>query len=183
MSTQSQRKLHVLFNRQQIETAIKELAKQISRDYSNKHPILIVVLKGSFIFAADLIRQLDFPLEVDFVKISSYGAATESSGKVKITQDLSTDLRNRHLLVIEDIVDTGRTLSSLLDYLRKQEPASLKLCALADKPARRQMPVSIDYLGFTVPNKFIVGYGVDWDEKFRYLPDICTLEEEKKYGT
>jgi len=127
-------------------------------------------------FMADLIRLLDFPLEVDFIRLSSYGGATESSGKIKVVQGLQSKVRGRDVLVIEDIVDTGRTTAFLLDYLRKKKPASLKICALTDKPSRRQVPVTIDYLGFTVPNKFIVGYGIDMDEKFRYLPDICFIE-------
>ena len=127
---------------------------------------------------ADLIRHLDFPLEVDFIGLSSYGKGRQTSGKVKVVHELSTPIKGREVLVIDDIVDTGLTVSFLLDYLRKKKPASLKLCALTDKPSRRRVPVTIDYLGFTVPNKFIVGYGLDWDEKFRNLPDICFLEGE-----
>jgi hypoxanthine phosphoribosyltransferase len=125
---------------------------------------------------ADLIRHLDLPLEIDFVKLSSYGAAKETSGKVRVVQGLKSPVKGRNVLVIEDIVDTGITISFLLNYLRKKKPASLKLCALTDKPSRRQVPVSIDYLGFTVPDKFIVGYGLDFNEKFRYLPDICFID-------
>ncbi|GAH17827.1 unnamed protein product, partial [marine sediment metagenome] len=130
----------------------------------------------SFMFMADLIRLLNFPLEVEFIRLSSYGAGKESSGRIKVVQGLRSPIKGRDVLVIEDIVDTGLTISFLLDYLWKRKPASLKLCALTDKPSRRQVPVTIDYLGFTVPNKFIVGYGLDWDEKFRYLPDICFVE-------
>jgi len=139
---------------------------------------LIGVLKGSFMFMADLIRLLDFPLEVEFIRLSSYGGGRESSGKIKVVRGLHSEVKGRNVLVIEDIVDTGLTISFLLDYLRRKNPASLKLCTLTDKPSRRQTPVTIDYLGFTVPSKFVVGYGLDWDEKFRYLPDICVLEEE-----
>ena len=127
-------------------------------------------------FMADLIRQLDFPLEVEFVRLSSYGGRKKSLGRVKVVQGLHTEVEDRDVLVIEDIVDTGLTTSFLLDYLRKKKPASLKLCVLTDKPSRRQIPVTIDYLGFTIPNKFIVGYGLDLDERFRNLPDICILE-------
>jgi len=127
-------------------------------------------------FTADLVRRLDFPLEVEFIRLSSYGKGQESSGKIIVKQGLHFPIKNRDVLVVEDIVDTGRTLAFLLEYLKKRNPASLKLCALADKPSRRQVPIAIDYLGFTVPNKFIVGYGIDWGEKYRYLPDICTLE-------
>jgi len=172
----SQPEPHILFTRDEIAATVKRLATEIRRDYQDKHPLLIGVLKGSFMFMADLIRLLDFPLEVEFITVSSYGRAMESSGKIKVVQGLRSKVRGRDVLVIEDIVDTGLAISFLLDYLRKKKPASLRLCALTDKPSRRQVPVTIDYLGFTVPNKFIVGYGIDWDEKFRYLPDIYTLE-------
>jgi len=154
---------------------VAKLACEINCDYQGKQPLLIGILKGSFVFMADLIRQLDLPLEVDFVKLSSYGAGKETSGKVRVVQGLKTPIKGRDVLVIEDIVDSGITISFLLDYLKKKAPASLKLCALLDKPARHRIPVSIDYLGFTVPDKFIVGYGIDFNEQFRYLPDICTI--------
>ncbi|MCK4387901.1 MAG: hypoxanthine phosphoribosyltransferase [Dehalococcoidia bacterium] len=166
-----------LITSDEITNAIARLAGEIRRDYNGKQPLLIGILKGSFVFMADLIRQLDLPLEVDFVTLSSYGAAREASGKVRVVQRLRTPIKGRDVLVIEDIVDTGTTISFLLDYLRKRKPASLRLCSLTDKPSRRRVPVSIDYLGFTLPDKFIVGYGLDWNEKFRYLPDICFLEE------
>mgnify|MGYP001064382596 CR=1 FL=1 len=172
----SQSKPRILLTKGEIEATIKRLAAEISRDYQGKTPILIGILKGSFMFMADLIRLLDFPLEVEFIRLSSYGRGKQSSGKIKVVQGLHSEVRGRDVLVIEDIVDTGLTITFLLDYLQKKKPASLKLCALTDKPSRRQIPVTIDYLGFTVPNKFIVGYGLDWDEKFRYLPDICVLE-------
>jgi len=173
----SQPKPRILFSREEIEAVVKRLAAEVRQDYQTKHPLLIGILKGSFMFMADLIRLLDFPLEVEFIGLSSYGRGRESSGKVKVVQGLRSLVKGRDLLVIEDIVDTGFTIAFLLDYLRKKKPASLRLCALTDKPSRRQIPITIDYLGFTVPNKFIVGYGIDWDEKFRYLPDICTLED------
>jgi len=166
----------ILFTQDEIKQAIARLAAEIRLDYQDKQPLLIGILKGSFVFMADLVRQLDLPVEVDFVKLSSYGADKETSGKVKVIQGLKTPIKGKDVLVIEDIVDTGLTLSFLLDYLQKKKPASLKLCALTDKPSRRQVSVSIDYLGFTVPNKFIVGYGIDWNEKFRYLPDICIID-------
>jgi len=172
----SQSRLHLLFRRDEIEATVKRLAAEISGDYCDKYPLLIGVLKGSFMFMADLIRLLDFPLEVEFIRISSYGRGRQSSGKVKVVQGLRSEVKSRDVLVIEDIVDTGLTTSFLLDYLRKKKPASLKLCALTTKPSRRQTPVTIDYLGFTVPDKFIVGYGLDWDNKFRNLPDIHVLE-------
>ncbi len=167
---------HTLFSQAEIAAAVSRLAAEITADYHDRHPILVGILKGSFMFMADLIRLLDFPLEVEFIRLSSYGRGKESSGKIKVVQGLRSEVRGREVLVIEDIVDTGLTIAFFLDSLRKKHPASLKLCALIDKPARHQIPVTIDYLGFTVPDKFIVGYGIDWDEKFRYLPDICFVE-------
>jgi len=172
-----QPQLKILISRDEIAKAVDRLASEIKRDYQGKQPLLIGVLKGSFVFMADLIRQLDLPLELDFVRLSSYGAATESSGKVRVVQGVKTPIKGRDVLVIEDIVDTGITTSFLFDYLRKRKPASLKLCALTDKPSRRRVPVSIDYLGLSLPNKFVVGYGLDFDQRFRNLPDIYALED------
>lgn len=166
----------ILFTRQEVKQAINKLATEIKKDYKANDLLLICILKGSFVFMADLIRKLNIPLEVDFVKLSSYGSNKITTGKIKMVQGLNTPVKDRDVLVVEDIVDTGLTISWLLDYLRQKKPASLKLCALADKPSRRKIPVTIDYLGFTVPDKFIVGYGIDWNEKFRYLPDICYLD-------
>jgi len=173
----SQPKLSILFTKDEIQATVKKLAAEIRRDYLGKHPILIGVLKGSFMFLADLIRHLDFPLEVEFIRLSSYGGR-ESSGKIKLVQRLQAKVKGRHVLVVEDIIDTGLTTAFVLDYLSKKKPASLKLCVLTDKPSRRQIPVNIDYRGLTVPNKFIVGYGLDWDERFRNLPDIYIVENE-----
>jgi len=173
----SKSELHILFRRREIKGAVKRLAGEISQDFRNKNPLLLGVLKGSFVFMADLIRLLDFPLEVDFIGLSSYGSGTETSGKIKVVKKLETPVRDRYVLIVKDIVDTGLTTAFLFDYLQKKRPASVKLCALADKPSRREVPVTIDYLGFTVPNKFIVGYGLDADQKYRNLPDICYLED------
>ena len=166
----------ILLGRQEIAETVKRLASEISRDYQGRNPLLIGILKGSFMFMADLVRLLDFPLEVEFIGLSSYGREKDSSGKVSVVQGLRSPIKGKDVLVIEDIVDTGLTTAFLLDYLSQEKPASLKLCALTDKPSRRQVPVNIDYLGLTVPDKFLVGYGLDWDEKFRNLPDICVLE-------
>ena len=174
----SRRKLNVIFPRKEIEATVKRLAARISADYAGKEPLFIGVLKGSFVFMADLVRRLDIPLEVDFIRLSSY-SGMNTSGKVKVVQGLRSPVKGRHVLVIEDVVDTGVTLAFLMDYLQKKKPASLRLCTLTDKPSRRRVPVKIDYLGRELPDKFIVGYGLDCDEKYRNLPDICYFEEEK----
>jgi hypoxanthine phosphoribosyltransferase (EC 2.4.2.8) len=171
----SQLKPRILVSREEIAKTVTKLASEIRMDYQGKQPLLIGVLKGSFVFLADLVRQLNLPVEIEFIRLSSYGAGKETSGKVRVVQGLKAQVKGRDVLVVEDIVDTGITISFLLDYLGKKKPSSLKLCALTDKPSRRRVPVHIDYLGFTVPDKFIVGYGLDFDEKFRCLPDICEL--------
>ena len=168
---------HCLFSRAEIEAAVSRLASEITRDYHDRHPLLIGILKGSFIFMADLVRLLDFPLELEFIRLSSYGSSRQTSGKVRMVQGIRSIVKGRHLLVVEDIVDTGITITFLLDYLKKKKPASLRLCSLTDKPSRRRVPVTIDYLGFTVPDKFLVGYGLDFDEKYRHLADINFIEE------
>ena len=171
----SEPELSLLFTKDEIAAAVSRLASEIGRDYLTKHPLLIAVLKGSFVFLADLVRQLDFPLEIEFVRLSSYGKDTESSGRVKMAPGAPSQIRGRHVLVIEDIIDTGLTAAFLLDYLRRKKPASLKLCSLTDKPERRRVMVNIDYRGLTVPDKFIAGYGIDCDERYRHLPDIYVL--------
>jgi len=166
----------ILLSKNQIKQTIARLATEIRKDYQGKEPVLVGILKGSFVFVADLIRELDIPVEVDFVKASSYGAGKESSGKVHVVQGLKTPIKGKDVILVEDIVDTGLTVSVIMGYLNKRKPASLKLCALTDKPSRRKIPVTIDYLGFTVPDKFIVGYGIDCNEKYRELCDICCLD-------
>jgi hypoxanthine phosphoribosyltransferase len=168
----SKDKLHCLYPRSEIEAVVRRLASDVSGYYHEKNPLLIGILKGSFIF----VRMLDFPLEVDFIRLASYGQSRQTSGRVEVVQGLLAQVTGRHVLVIEDIIDSGVTTTFLLDYLKKREPSSLRLCALMDKPSRRRVPVHIDYPGFTVPDKFLVGYGLDYDEKFRNLPDICYLE-------
>jgi hypoxanthine phosphoribosyltransferase len=170
-------KLRVLLSEEQIRERIAELAAAIRKDYQDKRPLLIGVLKGSFMFMADLVRALNIPLEVEFVRLSSYGSSKISTGKIRVVQGLRARVAGRDVLVVEDIVDTGHTVCFLLDYLCRRKPASLKLCALFDKPSRRVVDVSIDYLGFTVPDAFVVGYGLDFDERFRYLPCLYVLEE------
>ena len=167
----------VLISRESIEVTVKRLAFEISRDYRSRPLVLVGILKGSFVFLADLMRSIDLPLKMDFVRVSSYGTGTESSGGAKVSQKLLSSVEGEHVLLVEDIVDTGLTTSFVLKYLKRKKPASLKLCALTDKPSRRQVPVNIDYLGFKVPDKFLIGYGLDFGEKYRNLPDICVLEK------
>ena len=178
IAMRSYSKPKILYSQKEIAAAVDRLASLLTRDYHDKDPILIGILKGSFVFLADLIRRLDFPLEIDFVRVSSYGSGAETSGKIKVVLPLRREIRNRAVLLIEDIVDSGLTTTFVLDYVRRKKPASLKLCSLMDKPSRRQVEIAIDYPGFTVPNRFLVGYGLDYDEQFRHLPDVCALEEE-----
>jgi hypoxanthine phosphoribosyltransferase len=175
----SEVKLSVLFTADEIAAVVERLAAEIRRDYSDKNPVLIGVLKGSFVFLADLARRLDFPLQIEFAQLSSYGHGRESAGKIRVVKDVEGDIRGRHVLVIEDIIDTGLTAQFFLEHLKKKGAASVKLCSLTDKPSRTQVDIDIDYLGLTVPDKFIVGYGIDWDEKFRNLPEICAIEDEE----
>ncbi len=167
----------VLISRDEIDAAVSRLAQRINRDYRGKSPVLVAVLKGVFVFMADLVRRLDMPLEVEFVGLSSYGAGTQSSGKIDVTLGLGGDISGRDVIIIEDIIDSGLTTAFLLDYLEEKQPASVKICALTDKPSRRKKEVKIDYLGFSVPDRFLVGYGLDCNEKYRNLPDICFIEE------
>ena len=170
-------KTEVLFSRVIVEGRVKELASQISRDYYGCDLLVVGILKGAFIFMADLVRALGMPCGVDFVRLASYDRGTVSSGNVRITKDLETPVEGRHILVVEDIVDTGLTLSRLVDMLQKRSPASLKVCAFLDKQERREVPFMADYVGFTIPDLFVVGYGLDYDEKYRYLPDVCVLRD------
>ena len=167
----------IVITREDIAEKIDELAAEIRRDYKDKNPLLIGVLKGSFVFLSDLVRAMNIPVEVDFIRVSSYGAGKESSGKIKLVKDVETPIKDRHVLIVEDIVDRGLTVRFLLDYFSFRKPASLKLCALFDKPSRRKVEVPIDYRGFTIPDAFVVGYGLDYSEQYRYLPDLCVLEE------
>jgi hypoxanthine phosphoribosyltransferase len=166
-----------LLTKEEIEKQVVRLAQEIDRDYQGKHPLLLGILKGSFVFMADLIRCLEIPVEIDFVRLSSYGSLRVSSAKIKVVQGLRTPVKGRDVLIIEDIVDTGLTVGYFLDYLRKRRPSSLKLCTLFDKPSQRIIPVPIDYRGLTIPNRFVVGYGLDYNERFRHLPDLCVFED------
>jgi hypoxanthine phosphoribosyltransferase len=177
MAMDSETRLKVLISRSEIDAAVSRLAQQINKDYRDKSPILIAVLKGAFVFIADLVRRLEMPVQVEFVGLSSYGAGTQSCGKISLTLRLGCDISGKDVIIIEDIIDSGLTTTFLLDYLKQWQPASVKICTLTDKPARRQTPVEIDYLGFNVPDKFLVGYGLDCNEKYRNLPDIYFIEE------
>jgi hypoxanthine phosphoribosyltransferase len=168
-----------LIGRAELESRVAELARRISADYAGREPLLVGVLKGAWVFLADLVRHLTIPVRCDFVKVSTYGAATTSSGAVRLDLDVSLPIAGEHVLLVEDVVDTGLCIHWLLEHVRAKGPASLRLCALLDKPARRRVPVTIDYLGFTVPNHFIVGYGIDCGERHRELPFVgCVPTEE-----
>lgn len=166
----------ILFSEEQLKRRVAELADQINRDYEGQELMLISVLRGSFIFMADLVRALTIPCTVDFMAVSSYGSGTVSSGQVQITKDLSEDITGKHVLVVEDILDSGNTLSYLLELLKARQPASIRLCTLLDKPERRVKPVQVNYTGFAIPDAFVVGYGLDYDEYYRNLPYIGILK-------
>ncbi|HHY45501.1 MAG TPA: hypoxanthine phosphoribosyltransferase [Firmicutes bacterium] len=174
---ESREKVSVLISQAELEKRVKELAEQINRDYEGRDLLLIGVLKGSFMFLADLMKYLHPQTAVDFMGTSSYGASTHTSGEVRITKDLEHSPAGRHVLLVEDIVDTGLTLRYLVDTLRARQPASLKVCALLDKPARRRVRIGLDYYGFIIPNAFVVGYGLDYQERYRGLPYVGVLEE------
>ena len=168
----------VLLSQQQIREKVEELGAQISQDYAGKEPVLVSVLKGAFIFMADLCRAITIPCSMDFMAVSSYGAGTESSGRVRIIKDLDTIIQNKHVILVEDVLDSGITLHYLIQLLRQRQPASLRLVTLLDKPARRRAQVDVDYCGFQVPDAFLVGYGLDYAEKYRNLPYIGILKPE-----
>jgi hypoxanthine phosphoribosyltransferase len=171
--------LEVLYSREAVQKRIAEIAVQIQNDHQGKELLLVGVLKGAFMFVADLARQIDLPLSIDFVGLSSYGEATESSGVVKITSDLTRPIEGKHVVIVEDIIDTGLTMRYLLDNLATRRPASVKICTLLQKPSRSRTRIPIDYLGFTVPDLFVVGYGLDAGERYRNLPFIGVLKPGK----
>ena len=177
MSEFSNPNLEQLITRDQIQQRISELGAEISRDYAGRNPLLIGVLKGACLFLSDLMRAIEVPLAVEFIAISSYGSATRTSGEVRILKDLDVPIEGRHILVVEDIVDTGLTLSYLLANLKSRGAASVKLAALLDKHQRREREVPIDYLGFKIPDEFVVGYGLDFAERYRNLPFIAVLKD------
>ena len=166
----------VLVTEEQIRAKVAELGQRISDDYHGNEILLIGLLRGAIVFLSDLMRAINIPVRLDFIGIQSYGARTDS-GAVRLVMDLETDIAGRHVLVVEDIVDTGKTLSYLIETLKARQPASLRLCALLDKPDRRQVPIDVDYVGFAIPDKFVVGYGLDFAEEYRNLPFVGVLKE------
>jgi hypoxanthine phosphoribosyltransferase len=169
---------------ERIRARVKELASEISNDYQGETPLLVGVLKGSFVFLADLVREISIDVELDFLSVSSYGRSTRSSGVVKIVKDLSETVQDRHVVLVEDIVDSGRTLKYLYELLQGKGPASLTICALFDKKEAREVEVPLRYVGFPVPDEFLVGYGLDFAERFRHLRYVRALgpDEVKEYG-
>jgi len=168
----------LLFDEAALAERIRELGQEITKDFAGKNPILIAVLKGSFMFMADLVRAIDMPCQLEFLGVSSYGDQTTSTGAVKITRDLEVDIEGRDVIIVEDILDSGLTLSYLKGYLQGRKPASIAICTLLDKPERRKAEVFPDYTGFQIPDAFVVGYGLDFAEKYRNLPYIGILRPE-----
>ncbi len=170
-------KMKVLYSRDEINKVVRGLADRISRDYEGKDLVVVCVLKGAFMFMADLVRYLKGPCFIDFIRLASYGSGTSTSGKVIVTKDLETTITGKDILVVEDIIDTGITLDFLVRKLKEQNPRSLRVCTLVDKKHRRKIEFTADYVGFDLDKGFILGYGIDFDEKARYLPDIYVMEE------
>lgn len=167
----------VMLSQGEIENKVTELAKQIEKDYEGQDLLLVGILKGASVFVADLMRKINLNVNIDFMSVSSYGSGTVSSGTVKILKDLDVDIKDKSVLIVEDIIDSGITLRNLYDTLMTREPRSLKLCTLLNKPARKKVDVNVDYVGFVIEDKFIVGYGIDYDEKYRNLPYIAIVED------
>jgi hypoxanthine phosphoribosyltransferase len=168
----------VLITSDQIEAKVREIGARITEDYSGEKPLLVGVLRGAVVIMSDLMRNIDLQCELDFMDISSYGSGSSSSGVVRILKDLEEDITDRHVLIVEDIIDTGLTLSYLMRSLQARKPASLEVCALLSKPSRRRVELDVRYLGFEVPDEFVVGYGLDYAGAYRNLPDICVLKPE-----
>jgi hypoxanthine phosphoribosyltransferase len=167
----------VLITEEEVHERVIELGRQITADYEGEAPLFVAILRGAAIFHADLIRQVDLNLKIDFISVSSYGAATESSGQVQLIKDLESSIEGVHVILVEDIIDTGLTVKYLLRNLLSRKPASLRICSLLSKPARREVEVPIHYLGFDIPDEFVIGYGLDFDQRFRNLPFIGILDQ------
>ncbi|MGI6538404.1 MAG: hypoxanthine phosphoribosyltransferase [Caldicoprobacterales bacterium] len=168
----------ILIDEEKLMNRIREMGRQITEDYRGKDLVLICILKGAVIFASDLAREIKLPLAMDFMAVSSYGSSTKSSGVVRILKDLDQEIEGRHVLIVEDIVDSGLTLHYLTENLMTRKPASLKICTCLDKPERRVTPVKIDYVGFNIPDEFVIGYGLDYAEEYRNLPFIGVLSKD-----
>jgi len=168
----------ILLTEEEIKAKVFEMGQTISTEYEGKDLLMVGILKGAMIFMADLVRSVTIPVEFDFMAVSSYGGSSKSSGVVRILKDLEQNIEGRHVLLVEDIVDTGLTLKYLLDNLQTRDPASVKACTLLDKPERRKVEVAVDYNGFTIPDEFVVGYGLDYNEKYRNLKDILVLSPD-----
>ncbi|MCF0121354.1 MAG: hypoxanthine phosphoribosyltransferase [Oscillospiraceae bacterium] len=168
----------ILFTEAEIKQRVKELGAQITNDYEGKELVVIGILKGAFVFMSDLVRAIDLDCRIDFMSVSSYGDGTMTTGQVNIMRDIGCDIAGKHVIIVEDILDTGVTLSYLKSYLANRWPASIKICTMLDKPSRRRADITPDYCGYTVPDAFIVGYGLDYAERYRNIPEICVLKEE-----
>lgn len=177
MEALTDKKLRPVLTAEQIGDRVREIAARISHELDGKFPLFVCILNGAFIFLADLVRALDIPLEVDFAQISSYGDETISSGRIKVVRDIATQVAGRHVIVVEDIIDTGCTLTHYLNELRARGPASLRVCALINKPQRRKFPLDIDYVGFQIENGFLVGYGLDCGGRYRELPGVFEVKQ------
>ncbi|MFC1888115.1 hypoxanthine phosphoribosyltransferase [Candidatus Cloacimonadota bacterium] len=168
----------IIISETDLQQKIKELGAQITSDYKDENPIFICILRGGVMFMTDLIKEIDTPLEIDFMSVSSYGRSTTSSGVVRIRKDIDTDIQNRHVIIVEDIVDSGLTLDYISQYLKNHNPLSVSICTLLDKPEAHKLEIDIDYIGFKIGNDFVVGYGLDYAEKYRNLPYIGILKKE-----
>ncbi len=167
----------VLIDKEALQIKVKEIATKLSEDYKGKNPLFICILKGSVFFTTDLLRYLTIPCHIEFMAVSSYASGT-TSGEVRLVKDLNIPIQNRHVIIVEDIIDSGNTLSYLKRLLEQRGPASIKLCTLLDKPERRKVNLTADYVGFTIPDEFVVGYGLDYAEDYRAIPEICILKRE-----
>jgi hypoxanthine phosphoribosyltransferase len=169
----------VIIPSDKIKKRVKELGEKISRDYEKKNPLLVCILRGAVVFLSDLMREIKIPIEIDFMAVSSYGSSTRSSGVVRILKDLNENIRGKHVVLVEDIVDTGLTLNYLLKNLKSREPASLEICSFLLKEGKQRVPLEIKYLGFVIPDEFVVGYGLDYAQKFRNLPYVASIRKIK----
>ena len=168
----------VLVSKEELEKRVTEIGAEITRDYEGKELLMVCILRGSAIFFADLVRAIDIPVKLDFMAISSYGQGTKSSGEVRMIKDLSTKIEGMDVIVVEDIIDSGYTINYLKNLLLQRNPASLKICTLLDKPERREVEIDGDYVGFAIPNEFVIGYGLDYAQKYRNLPEVCIIKPE-----